>query len=386
VGIEGDKSTNCAKTILGVSDSPDTIRDSVRGHVQPFPYFETFPIGLSDGKKVIMVSVPEGGNPPYIMSDGRIYKRQEAASYPIPETNRYTVDMLYSKARDYEDMIERFRTVDYAFCQGESDTPYLQIFINPRPFNHCFIENMLSHKTEILKLLELFNEPFAIEDEEFTNDLNEILKIEDSLRGEKASICGKINFDTINTYYNSIAIRNLKGRSLIYNGLTVEIDIHGNLTILLPLEPLDHSMLYSNYIEAIQRAGIDSIEHIKFLDGKSIFAVIVGLVNKYCNFMLENDYDGDIEIKFRSSNCYRTSLFFSSEALIEDIEKHGLPICMKNEQYFPDFPLQMNISEFISSPIIKSYILFSCVACALGIQMTTAVLAIFQATGRKEKS
>jgi hypothetical protein len=49
------------------------IRDSVRGNLQPFPYFETFSINLSNEKKVLMAVISEGNNPPYIHSDGKIY-------------------------------------------------------------------------------------------------------------------------------------------------------------------------------------------------------------------------------------------------------------------------------------------------------------------------
>lgn len=136
IGIEADGSTNCAKEFIGVSDSPDVIRDSVRGNLQPFPYFETFSINLSNEKKVLMAVISEGNNPPYIHSDGKIYRRQEAASDPISENNRYTIDELYRKALEFEKEIENFRAFDLTFCKGEENIPYLEIYVNTTPFNH----------------------------------------------------------------------------------------------------------------------------------------------------------------------------------------------------------------------------------------------------------
>jgi predicted HTH transcriptional regulator len=121
IGIEADSSTNFATDFIGVEDSPDVIRDSVRGHLQPFPYFETFSINLNNGKKVLMAVIPEGRNPPYIYSDGRIYRRQEAASDPISENNRHAIDELYRKALKYEEELEKFRNFDLTFCRGEDD-------------------------------------------------------------------------------------------------------------------------------------------------------------------------------------------------------------------------------------------------------------------------
>ena len=378
VGIEADKITNCATAIPGVCDSPDTIRDSVRGHVQPFPYFDTSTIDLSSGKRVIMVSIPEGGNPPYITSDGRVYRRQGAASDPIPETDRYTMDMLYSKARNFEDMVERFRVIDYTFCQTENDTPYLQMFINPKPFNHHIIEDLLIDAAKPLRLLEIFDAAYTLRDEIYANIFTEAFNIVDNIEEGRLSYSGKIDFDTLNTYYDSIAIRNLSGQSVAYNGLTVETDTHGNSKFLIPLRISDLNELDDKYVETVRRAEITSMELIRFLDARYIFGSIAGLISKYCDFMLENNYDGDIEIRFGLLNCWRTTLCFSNQELIKHVEKFGLPICMKNEQYFPDKPLQMNIGHLKSQPIINSMDFFCRTTCALGIPSATALVAIHQ--------
>jgi hypothetical protein len=209
IGIEYDEKTNYCKNIEGVTDSPDVIRDSVRNTIQPFPYFETFQIPLKNGKKVIMAVIPEGKNPPYIHSNGRIYRRQEAASDPIQENERHTIDMLYSKAENFRNKLEYFRKIDYLFCVAERDVPYLEIFINPKPFNHLFLENLFT-KEKLAYFLKKFNEPLVLKEKTDTYDI---------------SININIKFDSLNTYHNSVTIRNLEGKSLAYNDLSVELGI-----------------------------------------------------------------------------------------------------------------------------------------------------------------
>ena len=101
LGVESDKSTNKAIRFPGVCDFPDLIKDAVRSNAQPFPFFETHCIKLSNGNQVLMSVVRTGENPPYIHADGRIYRRQESSPDPIFEDNRYAIDDLHRKAEQY---------------------------------------------------------------------------------------------------------------------------------------------------------------------------------------------------------------------------------------------------------------------------------------------
>ena len=56
VGIESNN--NLPVNFDGVKDSPDIVRDSVRGNVQPFPYFKTHIISLKNGNHILMVVIP----------------------------------------------------------------------------------------------------------------------------------------------------------------------------------------------------------------------------------------------------------------------------------------------------------------------------------------
>lgn len=364
IGIEHDTSTNCCKNIEGVDDSPDVIRDSVRGHIQPFPYFESFSIPLENGNKVIMAVIPEGENPPYMHSDGRIYRRQEAASDPNYEKDRHIMDLLYKKATDFENKLEDFRKNDYTFNGYENKMPHLQIFINMEQFNHFIIGNLFS-KDKLSSILEKFNGPLAISD---------------GIDGNEVSFNVNVGFDTLNTYHNSVAIRNLEGKDLTYNGLSVELDIHGNAKFLIPLSQiqLDIEDLNEKYAQIILKSDEESFYSIDFLDAKFIFSAILGLVNKYSEIISEFGINGKIQVKLRLSNCHRTSLYFNSNTFIKHIETFGFPICMKNNEYFPLSPFEANINDLISHPIFGVIPLFVHCARALGVPDDIAVQSILE--------
>lgn len=368
IGIESDSSNNCAKNIIGVDDSPDVIRDSVRGNLQPFPYFEAFSINLSNEKKVLMAVIPEGRDPPYIHSDGRIYRRQEAASDPIPENNRYAIDELYKKALKYEEELEKFRDFDLTFCKGEGDIPYLEIYVNTVPFNHFKIADFFTdffQKENLNKILQQFNGDFTITENISRNNL---------------SFNGNMKFDSLNTYYDSVSIRYLEQQDLAYNGLTVEIDISGNLKLLIPLNQKDYysEALAERYTNVITRSQEISIYSIRFLDARQIFGAILGLINNYVKYIDEKGYKDKLEFKLRLRNCWRTTIYIESQKFIEHVENFGVPICMKTEQYFPMYPISMHFQDIKSHPIINVASLFSHVANALGVPSDVAFFSVIE--------
>jgi hypothetical protein len=370
IGIEHDEKTNYCKNIDGIIDSPDVIRDAVRNSIQPFPYFETVQIPLKNGKKVIMAVVSEGENPPYIHSNGRIYRRQEAGSDPIEENERHVIDMLYSKAEEIKNELETFRKIDYAFCIGEQDIPYLEIFINIKPFNHFILENFFTEE-KLASLLKKFNEPFVIKE---------------NIAGGDISFNVDIKFDSLNTYHNSVTMRNLADRSLTYNGLSVELDIHGNAKFLIPLVQITYNIekFDKRYNNVINKSHRGSIHDIKLLHMKSIFVDIFGLVNKYFDFIMGNGFNENVQVKLRLSNCWRTSLYSNSEAFIKQVEDFGLPICMKPKQYFPLEPLEIKINDLNLHPISQNLI-FSYVAIALGIPPDISIMSVLEEMIKNQK-
>jgi hypothetical protein len=167
-----------------------------------------------------------------------------------------------------------------------------------------------------------------------------------------------------------VTIRNLEGKSLAYNDLSVELDIYGNAKLLIPLHQIKYNNieeLDTRYINIINRSSEKSFTDIKLLHLRTIFGAISGLLNKYFDFIMENGFNENVQIKLRLSNCWRTSLYSQSEAFIKHVEEFGVPICMKGEQYFPLEPLEVKISEFKLHPIVQASVICCFSMSALGI-------------------
>lgn len=362
VGIESDPNNNRAANFDGVVDSPDIIRDSVRGNLQPFPYFETFTIDLGNGKKVLMVAIPEGENPPYIHSDGRIYRRQGAASDPIPESDRHTIDELYRKAQEFKDELEEFRHFDLAFCKGEGAIPYFQMFVNTAPFNHFLIEDFFT-RDNLKTLMNQFNSGFTGEED---------------ISGKKMSVSGRLKFDSMNTYHSSISLRYLEGQDLAYNGMTLMVDVFGNLKLLLPLSEKYRSVenLPEAYLSVLKRSQEGSIPSINLLDARQIVGAIFGVMTNYVKYLDQKRYSDGFEVRLRLTNCWRKTLYIDSQTFIGHVQNFGIPICMKSEQYFPTDPITFKIGELKANPITTCLIVFSFPANALGVPSDVAIASV----------
>ncbi len=357
MGIEGDKITNYAKNISGVKDSPDIVRDSLKGNLSHMPFFETFVIPLANGNHVIMVVVPEGKNPPYINSDGRIYRRQGAGSDPIPETNRIVIDDLYNKSKGYEKEIEDFRIGNLGMTEAEFEEPTLEIYVNTQPFNKWVIEEF--NKKDFLRIF------------------SDSKEIKDSV----TSVNLHIPFDTLSTFHQGISLRQMYSRDLAFNGLTFELDVFGNARFFIPLERLDLSRMdayLSKCLSSVVGRYSGGIENIKVLDGGKLFTLIVGLLNLYEEFLSQINFPNNLEVKFKLSNCHRTLLFFESESFVDYIEKNGLPICMKESQYFPQFPVAVGNDELKNTDrLLHLLVQSSRVLEALGVPSEISTRASF---------
>lgn len=354
IGIDADSKTNKAIEFVGVESNIDIIRDSVHGNIQPFPFFQTYTIKLTNNKNILLAVIPEGDDTPYIHNDGRIYRRNESASDPVNENNRFTIDKLYEKSKTYEAKISNFRKMEYTFCKAENEIPFIRLYINTLPFNHFEFDDFFEN-TIISKIINHFNSHYEIYNENFGK--------------EKLSINGNFSFDTISSYYKSFVLRNLTSSDLAYNGLTAELDVNGNFKALIPLaytyfEPASLDKLFCNFVYS---KSFNSIGDIKFLNLKNIFGSVVGLTFQYLTFLAKYDYTDKIEFCFELDNCWRTAIYSDSKYYHNYINEFGLPICMKNKQIFPENGITVDLKHLIDEPLFNLINIFYFYTKALGL-------------------
>jgi hypothetical protein len=121
VGVqEGPNKSLRAESFPGIptAEVPKTlvrIREGVSAHVST-PFFFSHNvidgpvdiIGLPSGNSIIVVQVPEGDNPPYVHSSGRIYRRVGDSSEPNAETDRTVLDSMWRKAEVLKTRLANF--------------------------------------------------------------------------------------------------------------------------------------------------------------------------------------------------------------------------------------------------------------------------------------
>jgi hypothetical protein len=329
LGVESDKNTNCAIRFPGVDIKIDLIHDAVRGNLNPFPYFECYTILLQNGKSVVIVVVEEGFDPPCIHNDGRIYRRQESSSDPMPETNRYSIDQLYERAKKYKEKLEDFRTIDYGFCKGEENQPYLICYVNPTRIEEQLI-NDFGNPEFHQKILDMFNKEF---------DINE---------SQVGRINGRLVFDNITLFPDSIILRNLSDGNIAYNRLTVELFKNGGMKFMMPIKLVDFNHPSVGKIkEYLPRYDSHNYHIIKWTPIYDFVVSVIGLFINYIHF-LDNynyKYKDDLELVFEGRDIWRVCLFSEEDAYLDYIKKFSLPIIIKDNIQYPEKTFRIHMDS-----------------------------------------
>lgn len=96
-----------SKNIVGCSKkwSELKINTIVCNGISPMPQFDIKKFNLKNSRKLFVIKVEEGTNPPYITNDGHIYHRVSSSSDRIKDSN--TLNNLYQKSKDNIKKIEQ---------------------------------------------------------------------------------------------------------------------------------------------------------------------------------------------------------------------------------------------------------------------------------------
>jgi Putative DNA-binding domain len=112
------------------------LREAISSHASPPLFYEEHVvhgpckmIGLAVGFSIVIVGIPQGVDPPYIHSSGRIYRRLADQSKPREETDRHALDVLWERGRTYRTRVsDRLRkTPDFPDVQKESTWAFVYL-------------------------------------------------------------------------------------------------------------------------------------------------------------------------------------------------------------------------------------------------------------------
>lgn len=133
------------KNIVGCSNkwSELKINTIICNGISPIPKIDIKKYNLNDSKKLFVIKIEEGSNPPYITNEGHIYHRISSSSDRVKDS--FTLNNLYTKSKDNLKKIE--------------DKIYIPSISKPTPDNLCgYIDfgfaletKNLNKTTEIIK-------------------------------------------------------------------------------------------------------------------------------------------------------------------------------------------------------------------------------------------
>lgn len=343
IGIRANDE-NIAEEIVGIDLSAtrnptDKIRNIIKDHISPFPYFESRLIKLNSERGVIIVRIERGDETPYITTDGRIYRRVGEGSDPIPETDRYSIQKLFERSLALSEKIKLFRSNPFTMSQAQEKQScgFLEVYIHTTPFDSFHINDFYTEKIHSQIKSIYYNQVQFI-------------------GPTKASI----NFNSIYSSAGSYILRHVPNSSELANlGLTAEIFENGNIKLIIPLSRVSSRPDYdepppiykgsTNYKEITKLLDEEEGYLITLLDGYNLFCSFLILYNQYSHLLRENHYRRDVLVHFKLTDIWRTCLYFDDKSYIENIKTNGLPVCLKDNIVFPDdsigFPAKLKDGE-----------------------------------------
>lgn len=330
VGVKANRQ-NVADSVPGfkvaaVRNPKDRLRDIVRNHINPVPFFESTIIEVSTGKVVLVAYIEKGDETPYVTSDGRIYRRVGEGSDPVPETDRYSIQKLFEQSQEPIQRIEAFCQNPFSISQlqAEEHQCWLEAYFYTLPFDR-FRFNDFHTKGFFHKLQEIFSTPVPL---------------------IALPYQGHILFSNCYTSDRSYILRELpKPTDCIRLGLTVELFENGNVKMLIPVPSLPSTQIgvftplyaesvhYKAFLNMILQHG----PQLRVIDGYRLFTIFAVLFGQYCD-LLKNQHCGyALKARLKFSECWRTLLYLDDGQYLEFLKEHGLAICPKSHIEIPEF-------------------------------------------------
>lgn len=367
---EQDKDDPVAGSFPGIPNKDvdsalQRLRHSAAEHLNPSPHFETKifrgpceEIGLNEDASIVAIKIPQSHTAPHVHKDGRIYRRVADGSEPKPETDRFILDQLWSRSKPIRKMTRKWIDRDPEFSEAEAKTPYVRLLF-------CV-------------------DPWRQKNSWLGASLSEIRSI---LNSHEAGI-PSITFETVYTTAGGIIARHVRGNDPHNFVLTWKIRRDMSCDIVLPLP------LYTPHNTEHLIRELDGYDHDKFFidilkeqeynqpriaDLNFMMSALIGVVSKYRHLLRLAGAEGEFYCKARALNVWRVLPFIDIKAILEEFQKHGLPISIDSTLTVPtgvepesflriDEPVieANSYSEQITSSV-QAGVIFAGISMAFGI-------------------
>ena len=354
-----------------VDGALQSLRNAVGAQLAPTPHFESAVVhgpdadlGLPADRAIIIIRVPWGPAAPYVHKDGRIYRRVADGSDPRPENDRFVLDQLWKRAddikKDYRDWFEK----DPPVSQAEENSSYLRMLV----------------------VADIWG------DHETWTDLSvdEIRQIVSRSEGFVA-----LPFDTVYSSATGVVCRQVADNDPSLMGLTWRFRRDLTSEIIVPLarfEDEPHSLMrhlhgYEHAKRFLRLLSARGFREPAIIDLNLLFHVMLGLMRIQKEFSARAAWRGPLHLQVKLVNMWRTIPFLDIERYVEELERHGVPLCLeKNIHLFPASPPysfmtlpEQNDLDDDAHRLLMAYVAFHPIATALGIPETDIASGGFSA-------
>ena len=291
------------------------IREGVSAHVSPPVYFEHRVIdgpidiiGLEAGRSIVVVAVPEGPNPPFVHSSGRIYRRIADSSEPKAETDRAVLDAMWRKSEDLRDRLRNF-----IFAPTESS----------RPENTCcyvyFMEDLTISLPEYQLDIAGFRDAIKTE----SPDSSMSIKLDNTYATQDGFIARHVMFD-------NDPLRELASLRWWHTG-NVRLTVPINHIQDSPHRPIQDA-LYSRFVQSM---GDRREAYQWILNMDQWLVALVTLTGRYLSLRDKLNSNRPIYGKIVFSNVRSSTPFIGMESFLKSVQEHGIPVGQDSVVAYP---------------------------------------------------
>ena len=290
------------------------MRQAVANQVTPSPHFDPKifwgpcdEIGLAPDRAIICARVPWSAAAPHIHKDGRIYRRVADGSEPKPENDRSLLDQLFRRADKVRDQYEHWVENDPEFTKGEAKRPYLRLLIAADLWRDRGVWCDLG--------------------------LEELRAIMRSSDGPGATV----PFEIVYTSVDGFIARQIADNRPFDLGLTWRLrpDLRSEVLIPLNVHHAQRPGLWAYELDGFDHADRfgDMLRKQGHGDGRVVdlnllFNILLGVVNIQERLSVRAGWTGSLYVKARLLNVWRTCPFIDIDAVLDQFEAHGVPMCL----------------------------------------------------------
>jgi hypothetical protein len=325
---ESDDGRRVASEFIGIPNEKieqisREIREASAAHCNPEVLYEEEvydgpieEIGLDEGKSILIIGIPMSRNTPHIHSSGRIYRRLSDQSKPKEETDRYILDDLWKRGKDYQDKVTNYLKSIPDLPEPQSETPWVHIYLKPAS-GQQLPEKKLNFKS-------------------LSNILNDIAGT-------------SVEMDSINSTVDGFVARHMGDNDPSLATLSFRWWHDGRFRMDIPLNQYDitnfsrtenKNKYLDEFFSLIDGFGY---KNIKIIDCSPLSNLLAALVNIYLNILEHLTDTRDIYSCFTLRNVFYIYPYFDSKKFLERAQKYSLPVSTEKVIRYPIEPKEQTM-------------------------------------------